>query len=190
MSVQASYDPRDLSALIRRMQRVQSQITGGDYPMAKVLRNAGRDFAQTAYQSTRRAAVRTTPFLRVPAQGGGTRWVRKRRAKRPGLRGGATPQPPYPVAVGYARASWIGVFRDLGMGTRRPAARVPESVTRSSQATSAPMVTEVSNRLSYIGRLDARDGLVARGLDAARQRLTRALETKSRQLEDRWRISL
>lgn len=218
VDLRADVDPARLTALMQRMQALKSQVDGGEYPMAKVLRNAARDFAQAAYQATRSAATTRTPFLQVPDKRGGRyyraylervrtnqllhggrhelrpgmylkgamRWVRKVPVKRPGLRGGKTPNPPYPVAKGFARASWIGVFRELGMTTARPASRVPESVTRAGTADFQPREITLADRLSYIGRLDAMDAIVPRGMAAAAGRLERGCAEKARQLEESW----
>lgn len=204
-------DMAKLASLMRRMQQLKSEADGGEYPMAKVLRNAARDFAQEAYAATRSAAVSRTPFLQVPDRRGSTyynaykarllsgaavtpgmtirgamRWVKKRRVKHLGLRGGRTPNPPYPVAKGFARATWIGVFRGLGMTTRRPAERIPEAATRAGTVTQEPHRIDLADRLSYIGRLDARDAIVARGVAAAIGRLETGCAQKAEALERRW----
>jgi hypothetical protein len=218
VAVQATWDEAELAALARRMQALKSQLDGGDYPLSKVLRNAARDFAQSAYAHTRSAAVRRTPFLQVPDKRGGRylaayeaavasnlrnhggrhelrpgmyvrggmRWIRKARMKNPGSRGGTTGNPPYPVAKGFARATWIGVFRGLGMTTQRPAANVPESATRAGQAEQRPREIVLTDRLSYIERLDRMDAIVSQGMEAARSRLQRGCEEKARQLEQSW----
>lgn len=114
---------------------------------------------------------------------GGMRWIRRRAVRRPGLRGGTTPNPPYPVAKGFARASWIGVFRSLGMQTQRPAASVPPAAVEIGQAEQARGRLDIVDRLSYIGSLDARDGIVAAGLARAESIIVRELDREARRME-------
>lgn len=205
------WDPRVFGECVRLMAQIK------EVPVAKVLRNAARDFAHGAYRATGTAAVSRSPFLQVPDKRGGKygraymeraarasaageallapgtylrgamRWIRKTPARRPGSRGGHTPNPPYPVAKGFARASWIGVFRGLGMTTQRPARNVPASAVRIGQVESlaegGQPALEIVDRLSYIARLDARDGVTAAGLRLAQQTMERELDREARRLE-------
>ena len=219
MRIASQWDPVTFAECVRLMSRLK------EVPVAKVLRNAGRDFAHAAYKQTGSAAVRSSPFLEVPNKRGGTyanafaarqasnarnhgssihpegrhvlkpgmyirgamRWVKKTKVKKLGSRGGTTPQPPYPVAKGFARASFIGVFRGLGMTSQRPARNVPPAAMQigqvSDRAQDARAMLEIMDRLSYIGKLDARDGIVDAGMNAAQQTMERELDREARRME-------
>lgn len=180
--MRATYSPEHMARIAWMMAHVK------DVPIGKVLRNAGRDFGMEAYRSTPTAAVTRTNFLRVPdtRPGGRWRWVRRAKVRRPGSRGGRTPNPPYPVAKGFARATWIGVFRDLGMTTRRPARYVPPAAVELGEATERPREVVIRDVLSYIGKLDARGGIAYRGMLKAQQTAERELERQAERMRAMW----
>lgn len=198
MNLSWEWDSKAFAQCIRLMAQAK------EVPISKVLRNAARDFAHGAYKTTATAAVRSTPFLRVrkndrPLQysqqdirnaveiGANIRtyyrWVKKTKVRRLGSRGGITPNPPYPVAKGFARASWIGVFRGLGMTTAKPAANVPPAAVQIGQVQGDATGLELVDRLSYIGTLDARDGIVQAGMSRAYEIMDRELKREATRLE-------
>jgi len=175
----------ELARLNRAMLKIQA-VKG--VPMAKVIRNAARDFVQEAYRATPLAKKRQTDFLylgkkRPPHGGRGRpRWVRKEPTKS-----GSRWDPPFSIARGFSKSSWIGMMRQLGMNGKRSdhASAAVYGDVFTSQANDK-MFTELVNTLPWIGKLDDRKGIQLRGIRKATERIERELIRLGEQIEDDW----
>ena len=155
-------------------------------PLAKVVRNAARDFAQAARRATPVASKSRSEYYRVrDRRTGEWRYLhvsmlegRSRKSLR-NLR-------KVRIYKGWSRASWIGVFRALGMGTSRPPARLPSRVEAISDAMAtetrdtASAIIEDYIRFDAFGRgSDSRSAEIAQaGFALAAQRMARALNAE------------
>lgn len=107
----AKVETRELMEALARLKQV---------PLAKVMRNAARDFVAGAYQAT--------PLAKERGEGGylelldrkrtesGAKVVRYIPAPKPGRKRSLWTRW-HTYARGWSRASWIGIMRDLGMGS-------------------------------------------------------------------------
>lgn len=151
MSVHLDMEDNDLIGLFARLKAI---------PVAKVIRNAARDFVQAALRATPRGQLSKSPYGRIKL-GSSTRYFRvdrltpkqlrrmKRRArqdKRLTL--------PLPMRRGWSKSSWIGAFRELEMGkTPTAPARLPQTVIqRLSSATKGGTEENPEIRITDDGR--------------------------------------
>lgn len=170
MTTPAANIPDGLLRLAQLMQQI-SRLK--NVPLEKVLRNASRDFVKAAYFGTPTARTSRTPFLLVPGparrtiatQNGPAHWVRKTKSAR-----GSKWDPPFAVRKGYAKATWIGAMRALGMGSGNPGNHTTApgySRVRFQGSGLTDLAAELTNQLSYISRLDRRVDFSSRGIAAA-----------------------
>ncbi len=142
-------------------------------PLDKVLRNASRDFVKAAYFGTPTAKTSRTRFLLVPGrakrtintQNGPAHWVLKKKSRQ-----GSRWDPPFPVRKGYAKATWIGAMRALGMVTGNPGQHSSApgfSRVNFTGSGVTDLAAEITNSISYISRLDRRADFTSRGIAAA-----------------------
>ena len=155
-------------------------------PLAKVVRNASRDFAQAAQKATPVAQTGKSEYYKWFDKQGQPHFLhesmlvgRSRRSLRK-----------VRVYKGWSRASWLGIFRALGVSMRIPVQRLPGKVEHISNAiTSGSQTDSTVTMTDYIhfdkfGRVqDTRTDAVAKaGFELAAKRITKAVnEELSRQ---------
>lgn len=120
-------------------------------PVAKVLRNAARDFTQGAYKATPLAQVSKSPYYTfVDARTGQRRYLRDSQVETETTRTGKAKMSAHwrglkaefhlrkvRVAKGWSKATWAGVMRSLGMAAKATPARLPQVVETKSELTEA-----------------------------------------------------
>lgn len=171
----ADTDTNELAHL-DNMIKMLSSIRG--IPLAKVLRNAAKDVAQGAYRATPMAKITRSPvyFLKNPRTGS-PRWVNRVSYGKDG------PLRPHPkwrkVSKGFAKASWVAIMRNLGMGTgsssRYPSAQKEGAVVASASDKEPHPFVRMIDALSYLGKLDQTNGIAQAGIRLAESRLMKAL---------------
>jgi hypothetical protein len=162
-----------------------------DIPMSKVVRNAARDFSKAAFRATPTAQVSRSEFYVFTDRQGRRRYLhefqvagRKRKSMR-SLR-------KVRIAKGWSRASWIGVFRALGMQPPAKPVRIPQTVEGISSATALGDDTMSTVRLTDYVRFDrfgrgsdsTTSEILRAGFDRAAQNLTREV---TRMMQKEWR---
>lgn len=178
-----------LDDLMRKMAAAK------DIPIGKVVRNAARDYVHAAYLTTPRANRSKTAFLIVPGRGrlsGRNIWVNKLAPRKTvqsnpsvfpsvipkGHRRRANLSPPYECGAGYAKASWVGLMRALGMNGGGGGRAFPFAANYAKLdfiAENGGAVVELKNALWYIMRLDRRAGIAHAGIALAEGRISREL---------------
>ena len=172
----------ELARLEQAMLRISSSK---NVPMEKVVRNAARDFTQAAYRATPTAKVRQTNFLYLgkknPPFGG---YGRPRWVKKEPTQSGSRWDPPFRVARGYSKSSWIGMMRELGMSGKRT---THQQATRYGDAykMKAPgkVFVQLINRLPWIAKLDRRANIRRRGVAHAVNRIEKELVRMGEKIE-------
>lgn len=155
-------------------------------PLAKVIRNAAKDFLQAAYRATPIAARRTKAGwlamapskLRGSAahreQSNGLVWfgprmLTARDKRRLRAAGAAVPR----IRRGYSKATWIGAMRALGMGRSAPAGMdsATNVATLRTEGTGSNVSATVRNWLSFDRRPGAQADILRSGLAHAARRI-------------------
>lgn len=134
-------------------------------PVSKVLRNAARDFARGAYKAIPTASVTRSEFYRIKLKNGGVKYLhesqitkrkpvsqtrKKDKTKRKVREFHAELRRKVRIGKGWSKATWITLFRALGITTNKPAKSLPspaavEAGKRSSlQATSFQGKAEIT----------------------------------------------
>ena len=160
----------EISGIMEALARLK------DIPVAKVVRNASRDFAQAAWQHTPLAKVSRSEFYYY-WKDGEKKFLhesqigkRKRGSKLRKVR----------IHKGWSKASWIGIFRALGMSLKTATGRLPQAVEHISNAivsgtqTDSKTVMTDEIRFDQFGRSrDTRTDEIAReGFKLAAKRMT------------------
>ena len=163
-------------------------------PLAKVVRNAARDFTRGALKATPQAdkgiesdCWQFKPDSKHPANhngGNAQYWLSKRKQWEDKHRGPLKWPITHKISSGYAKASWRGVMQLLGVPS---AGRYPSAQGEGSVASHAYDTTEIPwfiirNTLSYMNKLDARSGLVMAGLQNAEAKIINSLSQMQAQL--------
>ena len=184
MTASVDFDAAGLIDLFARLKGI---------PVAKVIRNAARDFVQAALKATPRGRLAKSPYGRVKL-GADYRYFRLdrlsprelARAKRRRKRDSRLTMP-LPMRRGWSKASWIGAFRELGMG-RTPTAprKLPASVIqRLSTAAMAGDDQHPEIRITDDIRFTALAGtdqtIIQAGFRLAAERLTREFKRTIRE---------
>jgi hypothetical protein len=148
-------------------------------PMAKVIRNASRDFVKTAYFGTPVARATRTNFLLVPGaaqntvatKNGPAHWVHKKKSKT-----ASKWNPPFPVRKSYAKSTWIPIMRALGMNSGSTKFGNSQNWANYSVSGSPQQLqATILNSLGYIGKLDRRADFARRGIAAASAKIENEL---------------
>jgi hypothetical protein len=157
--------------------------------VAKVVRNASRDFAQAAHKETPIAKIGRSEYYKYFDKSGQPHFLHESmvvgRKSRKGLR-------KVRVYKGWSRASWLGIFRALGVSMRIPVQRLPNQVehishaiTRGDQTNSTVTMTDYIHFDSFGRGQDTRTEAVARaGFMLAAKRITTEM---SKMLRSQWR---
>lgn len=157
-----------------QMLRLFADLKG--VPLAKVIRNAARDFAQAALKATPLAKIRSSPYARITLAGGGTRYARLDRYGGSTLRNLRKKKYRIRINRGWSRASWIGVFRALGMEKAPHApARLPAAVETIGRADmdgddTSPRV-RILDEIRFDGLPGTEDAIIDAGLGLAAKRI-------------------
>ena len=150
MSITIKTDAKSLLETYAKLKQI---------PMEKILRNAGRDFVQAALKVTPLSKLPKSPFARIPLEGRKVRYVhiehsltktyyrRRKVNKKTGQVTYKVADKPKPSRVrhlnkycmvlrrGWSKASWIGVFRALGVPERVAMRALPQAVQTIANAT-------------------------------------------------------
>lgn len=95
-------------------------------PLAKVIRNATKDFVQAAYKVTPLARTDKSQFFVYKDSKGQRRFLHESQVSA------NTKLHRVRIAKGWSKASWIGIMRSLGMTSKSKPAIVPNAaLTRS-----------------------------------------------------------
>lgn len=181
-------DTKDLMAAYAAMKKV---------PMAKVIRNASRDFAQAAYKATPTAVKAKSDYYWYKGKDGKRHYLHSRMVRRKTVTGadGAKRKKwvlksgretegdihKVRIAKGWSKASWIGVFKALGMEkipnrakTAPAAAETLSSIAEAaSGATASATITDIIRFNAFGKSTDTRSGEIARaGYALAAKRIT------------------
>lgn len=161
---------RQLDTLMHRLAEAKG------VPLAKVIRNASKDFAFEAQRATPVAKITKSPywFIKAP-KSGQPRWVVKWSAKS---KSGWQKQLFRKVSKGYAKASWLGMMSALGIGKGagkfQSAQRTSTAIAQAADSERNPVVRMLAS-LSYINKLDARANIAARGIQRAEAKIINGL---------------
>ena len=178
MILDAKIDASSLMSALARLKNI---------PLAKVVRNAARDFAQAAIKATPVAQKSKSEFYKYFVNGQ-PRFLHEsqvvNRKSKKGLK-------KVRIYKGWSKASWLGVFRALGMSLKIAAQRLPGKVEHLSYAIARGNNTNASTTIEdYIhfdsfGRsTDTRTAEVARaGFALAAKRMTKEV---NRMLVKQW----
>ena len=159
-------------------------------PLAKVIRNASRDFLQAAYRATPMATRRTkTGWLAIaPAklrgsaahkvQSNGLVWfgpgmLTAKDKRRLRAAGATVPR----IRKGYSKATWIGAMRALGMGRSTPMGM--ETATNVATLRTGGTGNNVSATIRNWLKFDKRPGAQAEILRAG-------MANAARRIRDDW----
>lgn len=192
-------DNKDLIATYAAMKKV---------PMAKVIRNASRDFAQAAYKATPTAVKSSSDYYWYKGADGQRHYLHKRMVKRKTIKAADGSKRKkwvlksgrdlegslhkVRIAKGWSKASWIGVFRALGMDAPKRAKTAPEkaetlsSITEAASGATAKATIIDIIRFNRFGKgTDTRSGEIARaGYALAAKRIMRDVV---KTLKETWR---
>lgn len=198
----------DLSIRMGAKELMAAYAAAKKVPMATVIRNAARDFAQAAYKATPTAIKSSSDYYWYKGADGQRHYLHKRMVKRKTfkaadgsrrrkwvLKSGRDLEGSLHrvrIAKGWSKASWIGVFRALGMDAPKRAKTAPEkaetlsSITEAaSGATAKATITDII-RFNRFGKgTDTRSGEIARaGYALAAKRIMRDV---AKTLKEAWR---
>lgn len=156
MIIDASFDTNHLVEALARLKGI---------PVSKVVRNASKDFAQGAYNATPVAKISKSEYYYVKDQG---RYLHqsqlegRKRLYKHGI---------YKVRVrkGWSKASWIGVFRALGMSANVVSQRLPQKVETLSGVVISGTPTDAKAAITDCIRFDGWGGGSDRSSDAVRK---------------------
>ena len=187
----------DLSITMDVKDLIAAYAAAKGIPMAKVIRNASRDFAQAAYKATPTAVKSSSDYYWYKGADGKRHYLHKRMVKRKTFRAADGSKRrkwvlksgrdlegslhKVRVAKGWSKASWIGVFRALGMDAPKRAKTAPEKAETlssiaeaASGATAKATITDII-RFNRFGKgTDTRSGEIARaGYALAAKRIMR-----------------
>lgn len=176
MTADVEFDAAGLIDLFARLKGI---------PVAKVIRNAARDFVQAALKATPRGRLSKSPYGRVKV-GDDYRYFRidrltpreLARAKRRRRRDSRLTMP-LPMRRGWSKASWIGAFRELGMGRTPTAPRKLPSAVIQRLSTAAAAGDErhpeirITDDIRFTALAGADQSIVQAGFRLAADRLTR-----------------
>lgn len=104
-------------------------------PLAKVIRNASRDFVQGAFKATPTAQISKSEYYK--AEKDGKTWyipasqLAGRRIKQ---KNGLSIKK-VRIRKGWSKYTWVGVMRELGMASKNIPARLGSHVAEKSQST-------------------------------------------------------
>ena len=157
---------------------LQTYAAMKNIPLAKVIRNAARDFVQAAYKATPTARITQSPYVRIPIEGvkkvfryipwdsldeKGQERLKKRRIR---------------LQRGWSKASWIRLMRILGMTNSKGEMRKERSGKRWDAVNQLATIglTEKQAVINDAIHFDARPGEIDRiteaGLALATKRLS------------------
>ncbi len=179
--VSIKVDGRSLVEAYARLKKVS---------VAKVLRNASRDFVQAAYKATPIAQMKVSPYYVVRDRNGVKRYIHESRM-RGRTNAGIGRARRVVIARGWSKATWIGVMRQLQMRAKNKPSNVPEAALmysgmRMTQTQDTASVTINDNiRFDRFGKSsDSKLVEIAQaGFRLAAERLTKDW---TRQLEKEW----
>lgn len=137
-------------------------------PLAKVIRNAARDFVQAAYKATPMARITQSPYVRIPIEGAKRvfRYIpwdsldekAQGRLKKRRIR----------LQRGWSKASWIRLMRILGMTNKNGDMRKERSGKRWKAVNQLATIglTEKQAVINDAIHFDARPGEIDRIAEA------------------------
>lgn len=144
----------DVKLDVRGMMEALAELK--QIPLAKVVRNAARDFVQAAFRATPTAKVGRAQYYR--AKTNGRTWyipVAKTNGRRVrGLKKSGVEVRKVAIRRGWSRSTWLGAMQALGMASKARPARMPEAVERKSTASSGGAQATPSVVISDEFRLD------------------------------------
>ena len=111
-----TFDDKNLIEAYARLKKI---------PVAKVIRNATKDFVQAAFRTTPIAKVSKSKYF-VVVQHGRKRFLHEKQV-RPN-----TTLHRMRVAKGWSKATWIGIMRALHMKAKEKPSIVPDDATAKS----------------------------------------------------------
>jgi hypothetical protein len=171
----------DIDDLVSQMSRLKN------VPIDKATRNAARDFVRGAYMAAPIAAVRRSKFAKVTlktgkeqvlnitkaAQQSAAAASKERRAEVRKATRARLEARRIVIRRGFAKATWIGAFRALGVTTNKPAKNLSETLTRLSKVTwhtkdSEASVEITDQNLAFKHHIDAGNAMLMAGLDRAK----------------------
>jgi hypothetical protein len=165
-----------LSTTIHAESLIEALAHLKDIPVSKVVRNASRDFAQAALKATPVAKVSKSEFYYFWRNGvkhflhQSQVGKRKRNSKLRKVR----------VHRGWSKASWLGVFRALGVSLRMPTNRLPQAVEHLSNAIQSGSQQQakcvLTDQIHFDGFNGGQDrhsqGIARAGFELAAKRIT------------------
>jgi hypothetical protein len=168
----------DASSMMAALARLKN------IPIAKVVRNAGRDFARAAYKSTPVARVSKSEYYKYKdARTGEWKYLHQSQLQGRG-RKSTKGLKKVRIYKGWSKASWLGVFKALGM-PMSPSTRLPGAVQGMSHAASmatdyyAEMTIDDAIHFDRFGRNMSSatvDAVARAGYEAAARNITKELD--------------
>lgn len=178
MDITIMTDPKRLMEAMARLK---------DIPVSKVVRNASRDFAQAAQKETPIANKSKSEFYKY-IKDGEPHFLHESqvasRKRKAGLR-------KVRIYKGWSRASWLGVFRALGVSLKVSVQRLPSKVEHMSSAvargdstTSSTTITDYIHFDRFGKTNDTRtDEIGRKGFELAAKRMSKEV---SRMMQKQW----
>jgi hypothetical protein len=171
-------DPKRLIEAMARLKNI---------PVSKVVRNASRDFAQAAQKETPIATKSKSEYYKY-FKNGVPHFLHESqvagRKRKTGLR-------KVRIYKGWSKASWLGVFRALGVSLKVSVQRLPSKVEHISHAVTRGSVTESTTTITdYIhfdefgrGNDERTETIGRRGFELAAKRMSKEV---NRMLLKQW----
>ncbi len=153
-----------------------------DVPLSKVVRNASRDFAQEALKNTPTAKVSKSEYYYYHDRNGQIHFLHESQVH--GKRKKGSKLHKVRVHKGWSKASWIGVFRALGMSMPNRKSSLPEKVEHISHAiqkvasdtSASTTITDYIHFDRFGKQTDTRTSEIARkGFELAAKRMVKAV---------------
>lgn len=122
---------QDFSIKIKDAEFLAAYARLKNVPIAKVIRNASRDFTQAAYKETPIARKSKSPYFVFYDRAHHLRFLHQSQLKGRSEESLASLKR-VKIARGWSKATWIGIMRQLGMKAKSKPADVPQAATTRS----------------------------------------------------------
>jgi len=168
IDIMLNIDPKAIVEALARLKGI---------PVAKVVRNASRDFAQASLKATPTAQKSKSEFYKYKGKDNQWHYLHESMLVGRKRKKGLIKQRIY---KGWSRASWLGVFRALGMSMRMQTSRLPNAVehisnaiARGTQTSATTTITDYIHFDNFGKGNDTRTEAIARaGFELAAKRMT------------------
>lgn len=170
-----------LDAKIHAEGLMQALASLKNVPLAKVVRNASRDFAQEAFKNTPTAQISKSEYYYYHDRNGQIHFLHESQV---GKRKKGSKLRKVRIHKGWSKASWIGVFRALGISMQSRKASLPEKVEHISYAiqkvasdtSASTTITDYIHFDNFGKSTDTKTTEIARkGFELAAKRMTKAV---------------